>query len=342
MKTLFIGAGASFGARLNNHGLVAPPLGADLLVFLRQNINRLSELVYRSRYGAAAYDLNTAVGILDKHSTEMNFERFLPRLDEHEREVIHRTLQVAFSDLKPAIDIDLGFVRSEDRYDELIRTNSIQPNDWIVISLNYDLLFEDALTRIGIPFHYPVFPFALGQDAPANSLPVFKPHGSINFFAQPDIHVVSGNQPPTRVREEMMTKFYKNADGRTRPHYPIAYAGMSGPENVITRVGQNTSYPVVANYAAGKDSDVNQPDLVAIRKQAIEAACKTDCLLIVGVNPILDRKDDPFCAELLGHEFDAVTYVGFGAISGTSIRSRFPRAELYLDGFADYLEKRSS
>ena len=330
---LFIGAGASFGARTVGTDQQTPPLGIDLLHFLRTNTAELGKRVLTSSHIACSYVLQEATRILAAQITEPSFEKFLPLLEPDQREYIHRAIQFLFSDLKPEIDLDLGFARYEDGYDQLITKAGIRPGAWAVISLNYDLLLEDALTRLGVPFYYPAFPFGVNGAAPKDSLAVYKPHGSINFFAQPDHQIRFGGLPEIGAA----TTHYRNGEGGLRPNYPIVIAGMGGPANVIGRVSQQNTYPVIANYTAGKDVDVNQPALVQVRREAIDAAGADSSLLMVGVNPVIDRTDDPFCAELLSLKFSSMTCVGMGLEFAELVREHFPSATIFSEGFAKYL-----
>lgn len=55
--------------------------------------------------------------------------------------------------------------------------------------------------------------------------------------------------------------------------------------------------PIIANYTHGKESDLNQETLQKIRMKAIHAIQNAAEVVVWGVNPILDKLDDSFCAE---------------------------------------------
>lgn len=332
-NVLFIGAGASFGARQSPTHKIAPPLGLELLRFLRANIDDLRNEIWASRHVGAVGILEKADGILRRQRCCESFEEYLARLDDaDDRELVHRTLQIAFSDLTE-IGLDIGFRSTTDSYDFLASVLQINPQDWIVISLNYDLLFEEALARNDISYDYPYFSFASGKEERKAHIRVFKPHGSINFLAHSDHNFSFGEQSADYGKP---IRYYDDRHGNLRPRYPTCFAVQPG--DVIHYAYQPDIHPVIANYTAGKDSDVNQPDLLDVRKKAIQVAQRAEHLLMIGVKPILDQIDDPFCAELLGLNFSRVTYVGRDAGDGDQIRRRFAHAELHLNGLDANIE----
>lgn len=82
---LFIGAGASYGARIDQ--INQPPLGKDLLAFLRVQTREIGEL----KTGRNAEVLQSqptlieSLHILEAHPSETNFEKLLPKLSRDER-----------------------------------------------------------------------------------------------------------------------------------------------------------------------------------------------------------------------------------------------------------------
>jgi len=92
-KVLFIGAGASCGARETAGN--RPPLGLCLVEWLKEKCPLLlNEPALNDLFST----LNGAMKILDAHPQIDNFEKLLSVLDRRDREVLHRTLQITFSD----------------------------------------------------------------------------------------------------------------------------------------------------------------------------------------------------------------------------------------------------
>jgi len=335
MKILFIGAGASKGARQNHE--VTPPLGPELLQFLRKHTQRFKESATRTKLICHVHTLEEVHKVLALNPGITNFENFLPSLDRDQRELIHFAVQIFFSDLSVyGHPENLGFANRPDEYDRLIQKLEISGPEWIVISLNYDVLFEEALRRARIEFYYPLFSFELGVTPDPKLLAVYKPHGSINFLGQAD-NQVGYNALPELGRP---TGFKTNSSGETCPHYPIVYATPGGAENVVTYAHEGALVsPIMANYTQGKESDTNDGTLGEVRKACL-SQCKSDSeILIIGVNPILNSADDPFCSALLSLAFKRVRYVGKDSAAGKSIKQIFNNADLYLNGLSKFLDK---
>jgi hypothetical protein len=297
-KVLFIGAGASTGSRNEN----PPPLGACLLPFLRKKIpiflNSMGSAPYRTR-------LKEAQQIIDNYPNENNFEKLLSLLKRVQREALHRAIQISFSDL---LNLDIGFKKKPDLYDILLKKININKDEWIVISLNYDILLEDALYRQNVEFHYSKVPFSIDNNN-FSGIPIFKPHGSINFFAQADMRFSFGNTPPNRGRS---SNLYKNYNGEFCVEHPLVYAGKNGALNVGMNAAKTIVKPIIANFTDRKESDFNDSTLYHIRKECLESAKLCQELLIIGVCPILDKKHDPFCADFFSlNNFQMVTFVTY-------------------------------
>lgn len=334
---LFIGAGASLGAR---YGFpVRPPLGLELLDFLRRNLSQLAKTCTPTQLIICVAFLERAAEIVARaHGRAGTFEHFLPTLDPDDREFVHRALQIVFSDLSQCgVRFDLGFESRADGYDQLVSKLRLEEGSWDVISLNYDILFEEALTRAGIEFHFPHLPFEVTKEEKAGQgVRVHKPHGSINFFAQAD-HQISFGGLPEHVGDPI--EMYDNASGEPRPSFPIAFAGMSGAPNVVHRAAESLVYPVIANYTKGKESDINGPTLAKVRKGALARAAKADRIIIIGVNPNIDADDDAFVDSLLRIPYPAVEYVGASAADGEAIKRRYRHAHSHLAGLLEYVKR---
>lgn len=338
-KILFIGAGATLGARA--HLSTRPPLGLELLGWLRTHSVVLQKTIQLIDVHGI---ITEASKILAQHSKVSSFEEFLPLLEGHkERESIHRLLQIAFSDLTDrrfkGCTLDLGFKNQNDNYDDLIKKLEINDTDWSVVSLNYDYLFEESLRRVSKEFFYPKVPFQYTDDQTnAKGVAVFKPHGSINFFAQPH-HVFSHGGQLSNHEHAMPTKFNFIND-QAIPNYPIVYAALPGADNVISRAGDAITKPIIANYTLGKAADINDSTLGGIRELVAKACLNAKEIVIIGVKPITDSNDDHVVSNILETKFSKVTYVTRGDIDAQEVLKVYPHAEVFTDGLGQFLTKK--
>lgn len=335
-RILFIGAGASFGARITSTS--KPPLGNQLCSWLRSvcpllmKENHLIELQSTIEEGFS---------ILQRNQANSDYEKLVSTLERNDRVALQRLIQICFSDLaEKRTDLDLGFKNFPDGFDLLIDVLKLNDGTWSVISLNYDILFEEALRRNGIKFLYPRFPFALNEDQ--TKLPgvrIYKPHGSINFFAHAH-HIIYRHEPLPGDDRGMPTGFHVDESGDTSPTYPIMFAGMAGVENVLGRANAATiNQPVMANYAPLKKSDANQETLLEVRKEAIERCLNVSEMVIIGVRPIQNRTDDPFVSELLAISIPKYTYVSVDESECAIIRTLHKHAITYTGGLHKFLCK---
>lgn len=304
-KILFIGAGASFGARekMENH----PPLGAKLCEWLAFNC---SNLLTQTSCINLRSTIRDGLEILNKHQSYTNYEQLISKLGREERLNLQRLLMITFTDLTEKHiknQIDIGFKNHSDGYDKLIQKLAFD-NTWSVISLNYDILFEEALRRNYIEFYYPFFPFKFGDDqSKSKGIRIFKPHGSINFFAHSNPTFSYGNSIPESKPDQIDFTF--DELGNCTPNYSIAMSGLPKAENVLQNAISNISYPVQANYGRGKSIDVNDKTLNSVRTLAIDTCKESDEILTIGVRPILDHDDDHFVSTILKTPVSRYTYV---------------------------------
>ena len=282
--------------------------------------------------------------ILDKYSQIANFEDLLGRLQRDDREKLRSAIQILFSDLSirrggRKLDIDVGFCEKPDLYDELIQKLKIEPRTWKVISLNYDLLFEQAVRRAGIKFRYPNFPENIGPyiESP-NELVIFKPHGSINFFAQADNRTFN-HESTLQDDRGQITRYQIEKDGTVVPTYPIIFAGMAGAENVLSRVASwQICKGIMANYMFGKRIDTNSQTLLEVRRKALLTLETTNHLLVVGVRPISRPGDDDFVKEALGKSVPRFTYVAGTQDDCDAILRVHSNAEVVSAGLRKFIQ----
>lgn len=280
--------------------------------------------------------------ILRKYGSETNYETLVSKLDRDERVSLQRLLQICFTDVaERRTDIDIGFRNQPDGYDDLIDFLSLASGEWAVVSLNYDILFEEALRRKNLAIVYPEFPFEWNRDQTNDpGIRIFKPHGSINFFAHAH-HIIYHREPTANDPRGLPTTYNFEPDGNHSPTYPIVFAGMTGADNVLTRAdSSDVCQPVMANYTRGKHSDSNQETLKKVRTQALNLARAAEEIVIIGVKPMQAAADDLFVTELLSFKIPKMTYVSGGAdgeMDGMIIKSVHRHARICTEGLRDYL-----
>lgn len=335
---LFIGAGASTGARTESSHRVSPPLGNNVLHFLR---SALREMKGHPSAFQIDSDLADAEKVLNRHQGQTNFEHLLTLLERKERLAIHRALQICFSDLKSMkipIDVDLGFQASADLYDDLIIKVIKDPRDWIAVSLNYDVLLEQSLRRAGIVFHYPKVPWQLNGDSERIGMPIFKPHGSINFFATIDY---ARSASPEKIGHPKPMRGSENSKGDFVPEFPNVFAVEPDAENVVGRIISDSGYPIIANYTLGKDSDINHAVLSEVRAEFFNIADKISRAIVIGVRPIQNSADDPFCSRFFKFKFNQYDYVTLGGADAHIVKDIHPTVTTHSMGLSSYLDASS-
>lgn len=339
-KVLFIGAGASYGARSEHK--VQPPLGQELGSWLR---NTLSEL--KGKIGLLQWEpeIEEALSVLEKR-THNDFECLMSKLTAEERSQINMSLLITMSnisDKRSSHDLegaDFGFCEITDGYDNLIDKLNIKNGMWSIVSLNYDILIEQALARHNISVIYPHFPSSYGQDQSVLSgVKIYKPHGSINFFVQPDPGRYGYNGSVHNNHSHMSIETHIDKNGKFNPTYPIVMACPNGVDNVLcTVLASSPRRPVIANYTYGKISDTNQETLERVRQEALSAFREAMEIVAVGVRPIMDKKDDEFVSNvfsILG--LKNITYVSKSKDDCDNVKYLCPNAEIFAEGLLDYL-----
>ncbi len=336
-KILFIGAGASYGAR--DQFLLRPPLGPQLCGWLRRACPlMLAEHGLVDLWGT----IEDAEKILEQHASEENFEMLLARLERTQRVSLQRLLKIAFADLtkrRGNCKLDLGFKNEVDGYDDLIKRLNVEPTAWSVVSLNYDILLEDALDRLGIQYFYPHFPVRLGDEEDnSDKVRIYSPHGSIRFFAHGD-HKIFHREPTPEDDRGRPTKFTFLENGEVVPNYPIIMTCAPGTENILSRADRSSiDEPVMANYTGGKSIDVNDVTLGSVRKEALQLCSQSDEIVIVGVKPIRDPAYDNFVTEVFSINFRKIIYISGTTEECTLVKNWHAHAETFSNGLLQYLK----
>ncbi|HUB06076.1 MAG TPA: hypothetical protein VMB50_03705 [Myxococcales bacterium] len=272
---LVLGAGASFGARDPPH---RPPLGPKLADYLLTwlTANDPGDDISRRMAMEAEQDLTTPAADLFEPAARRRLREFLDHaVDSSDFESAARRLIVGRRQLedrvarsvragqlapddrtafhqKPIEEINrlvafamLGgnassaFARRPDRFDELLSLPTFRGRI-AVISLNYDILLEEALIRSGRSWGYRG---PRRQFPRPGGIPVFKLHGSINW--QRLLPVGPGR-----------TLSVGLAGHPLRPDTGHEEVQIARP-NIIAMLKHSDHPPVLATYSAGKEVDSN-------------------------------------------------------------------------------------
>lgn len=324
-KVLIIGAGASVGARSHLH--ITPPLGLQLLTYLKNSSQLLALENNRLKLCETWHITTQVLSILNSINGD-NFEKEILKLTSEDRDLIHRFLAIMFCDLSKD-NLDLGFNAITDKYDDIANIIlSDNKSDWSIISLNYDLLFETALQRNNVAFHFANMPRGIKIND-VDGIPIYKPHGSINFYSKPDIHVSYGKPLDTYPMES--TKYQDLGSGHTSVEFPHCFAGGISSKDVIMRSTDKTLSLVITNYAENKFSDFNFSALEKIRVDAVKTIEAAQQVYICGINPSITKEDDPFLFgsfQNLKANSDKLTICAYSEIDRTVYSELFPEAKI--------------
>lgn len=307
MKLLMIGAGASFGARKTPDFATQPPLGTDLVQYLMSRIDEIRANPtlnqFRSSYHPQSdildnSDLDRINDFFEQLLGEgiSNYELGLSKLIEYDGSLptlnsLNRLLSLIFTHSNMGGPKREEFEFRADLYDDLIRKLEIE-NGWAVISLNYDILFEEALNRQNIRWNYPHIDLGGFGTAKPSSLPVFKVHGSVNWFPVPNWKAERFEDAPTVDWIEEYSRPGNNFR-RTGAFY--------GDEIAYSLITRNPAVPVMAHYSDKKYCPINYPLVSTIRKEALEMANSCEEAFAIGARPITEKdNDDTTVAKILG------------------------------------------
>jgi hypothetical protein len=196
---------------------------------------------------------------------------------------------------------ECAFVAERDGYDRLLERLS-RTRLLTIVTLNYDILLEDALKRRGIRITYPSVPGVEGtiftSEGSGAVVPVYKPHGSINWLAirsiglSASLEVAQTNTKPLKLT-------------RSGPYLATQSHATYVPPNRTSIFHELETRPVVSGpavavYGVGKYV-VENPDHV----QSHRAHCLTQLgsmadadVLAIGVRPA-SFEDDPVLSGLL-------------------------------------------
>ncbi|MBS1984823.1 MAG: hypothetical protein JST16_11695 [Bdellovibrionales bacterium] len=301
-----IGAGASLGAR--SRFAAKPPTGPDLLdklkLYLSESIGSpptvldvpMSQNTLRSMCA-----LNTALSIHEL-AQYRNYERLIAHLYQNNSEAgewaeVADSLRIlsAIYFLAP----NTPFRKDKDLYSELAEqihaliTGGMKVS---ILSLNYDILLEEALDQIGIKYGYVGL---WGQSSASFGSPdvlFFKPHGSCNWRL---INPAHGS--PIRLEDEETLRGTSLEGTICSQDRTTALVSLYSGE-----------LPVMADYCDQKTGPMGQGTLKEIRRVFSKETIKFDEIFICGMNPVFAADVDQFVAtELFGKNASKTTVFVF-------------------------------
>lgn len=290
---VIVGAGASHGARERP----APPLGNDLLDYLERYLHFIEEETVRNDSGLPfreGGELGELRSLLDKANGQgWTYERLvdneIARNDPYNEKLslLNRLLVAAFSPPSASYNIrwpGQAFSRGQDLYDGFLshlKAKGFSSEGLTFISLNYDILLEQAIERTGGSCDY----FLPGK-LPKCGHVFLKIHGSINWWGRfgPVRPLRQGEPIPFDLTFTTRGPVYKEI--RIEEH----------PYECCTAV--DAGDPIIAHYAQGKPAYVNAETLAEIRNKAVaECAAATEAL-IIGVHPPTSSREDETLWEM--------------------------------------------
>ena len=267
--------------------------------------------------------------IFDKHPQAEAFEEFVSNLDERDEVTIHQCLRLMFCSFSGSKSIDLGFQNRGDLYDDLIVKLNINSTDWSIVSLNYDLLFEQALDRAGIPYEYASMPGDDCGDSVRSRIVIYKPHGSINFSSQFDFKFSYDGSDPPFGRPSEITK-HEGFTSITPGNIFILNSGCHGSL-------EDSYYPIIAKFCEGKPSFICWPKLDEIRKDALELVKRSSETFVVGVRPSSHYDDSFVHGALLSA--GKITYISPAQDDCSEVQRLNPNATCITKTLKEFLRK---
>lgn len=281
-----------------NH-LCLPPLGAKLASWMCEGLDWVEGDVPRKPAWASERNLTLAKKLRRllrgfEARGVRGYEKIVERMLEQCADDVGPLTELTAVMLKPQLGNDRStewnpaFSNRPDRYDILFEKLQLteRPEEWAIISLNYDLLAEQALSRLEICPRYSFHPPA------ERSVLVLKPHGSSNWQLNEAMAMqFSMSSPDTEGKDAfsrpLYAKFHVSATNPAEVQ-SIDVVGQRG-KPVHPQVGDSTpedwSMPttVMAHYTRGKSASAGMLYLDVERRRALRVAACAEKSLIVGM-----------------------------------------------------------
>jgi hypothetical protein len=325
-RIVILGAGASYGARADD---CRPPLGVQLANYLRD---------WNNWWGSHPPDEFEQLREEAIHlpSPEVRDPVFLVGLDRFLNAACVDGFEVAatraLDDSSPD-QVDLGalslllaqamlldcevsrFPQQKDLLDDLLTAFGIRNAALDVITLNYDLLLEEAALRVLARIKLSDAVSYSGVSESAGALRLWKIHGSVNWLRS-NSHIAGSRSEPVTTRPAKPSSYNGKLIG-------LDTGGIDPPPDTRDEVLQQMRHdsegarrPVVAAlYSVGKPIPNNPSVLHAVREDALDLfRRKPDAeVIVIGVRPPPIEEDDPTLSlifEAVAKHRGPTSYVG--------------------------------
>jgi hypothetical protein len=318
---LVIGAGASFGAR--SEDAHPPPMGSQLgrylLYWYDANAPDEKDLA-RSAMMTWPLDFETpSRSIYRNHHHDPDVRPILVRAAERSatsdtgfEEVMDEILAEEHRETLDKVNLVLcfalmcgracAFEPRPDLYDQLF--SKLQGRLRGIITPNYDLLVEEALSRAGLTYRYRAYTDP-GSDGVA-SVVLDKFHGSANFILPPGNHAAAtveaawlGSNPIALIPQARIFSYTHGFGVHVTP-------GDRRKNAIAELKNGGRSHPVLVTYGPGKDATHGREFLNQIRNECA-AELRSDPpgrVIGIGISPPRGRGDDDawesLCKQLAG------------------------------------------
>lgn len=285
---VILGAGASHGARFPS-----PPLGKDLLDYLDRYLQLTEKHASSNPHGLPFRKnrqlerLRLLVNRAKEHrwTYEQLVDHEVAKHDPYNEYLglLNRLLVVAFilpaTPWNPPIPrVDEAFDKGPDTYDGLLYSLSqrgYHPSNLIFVTLNYDLLLEQAIERTGEMYDY-----LLPGYTRNGGYHLLKIHGSTNWWGDlGPLGPLKEKEPiPSPVMLTSRGPTYKSIRVEQDPYEACLYDGAGDP--------------ILAHYCIGKPIFINDVTVAEIRSSAIAECRAATQALIIGVHSPRSADED--------------------------------------------------
>jgi hypothetical protein len=315
---LVLGAGASLGARVHAAPDRRPPLGYQLAEYLlawlransadnhpsfgmRQRNPRdatapSSDVVARSEFRDRVEPfLQGAIGC----DFEMELRKFMDSVGIGHLAAFNRFLAFA---LLTGRACRFSESPNGDLYDALLCAHGFPARELTVVTLNYDILLEEAAARVASvkePLDVLCYPgLRFIHSAVDRAMRVFKPHGSVNWLAVNNHMGTSATLSAIRTRPAEASIFEGRLVGLDTGQEWVPPGGRTN--NVLSLKHARREHPVLALYTDGKPVPRNASSIDLHRQACLDhlRAFKDPKVLVVGLRPPYRSNNDPFLDQL--------------------------------------------
>lgn len=333
---LLIGAGASYGARINLDRRNTPPLGKDLTSFLEKKISfSLINKEVRSYRGNIIFSVFQLLQLKYFYTcalvNHLTYEKAVSNLIEKADprymrllDLLNRFIVFSFSSGNKFGGLfSTAFEPRRDLYSDLICKLNISPTEWVVVSLNYDSLFEQALISANKPFEYVGIKAGNHYESgAADAIKIFKIHGSINWYGD-----IRGSGRLTK------------SDELPYPVYEDETIYCCKPAQELDEIRHSDKHPLMAHYEPKKGTFRNFQKLQSIREKCLEAATKCSAATIIGMTlPSRDDDKTVYClVNRIAQSAKTIEYVSPSKEDCDKMQKMFPHIKCSQETLAQWL-----